>query len=106
MQVATNDSVSAITEIHGVIGQLGESMMAIATAVEQQNASTQEITRSAQEAAVGTQDVASNITSVQHSVTETGSASGQVLTAASDLSSQSEALDHQINRFLADIRSA
>ncbi len=106
MQVATNDSVSAITEIHGVIGQLGESMMAIATAVEQQNASTQEITRSAQEAAIGTQDVASNITSVQHSVTETGSASGQVLTAASDLSSQSGALDHQINRFLADIRSA
>ena len=106
MQTATNDSVSAISEIHGVIGQLGEAMIAIASAVEQQNASTQEISRSAQEAAIGTQEVASNISSVQHTITETGTASNQVLEAASSLSTQSEALDQQIDHFLADIRSA
>ena len=106
MQSATDQSVTAIAEIHGVIGQLSEAMISIATAVEQQNASTKEISRSAQEAAVGTQEVATNISSVQQSVGETGAASSQVLSAASELSRQSESLDNQIDGFLANIRSA
>lgn len=106
MQTATDQSVDAITEIHGVIGQLGEAMISISAAVEQQNASTSEISRSAQEAATGTQDVATNISDVQHSITETGAASGQVLSAATGLQAQSKELDQKISSFLASIRAA
>ena len=106
MQSATEQSVTAISEIHNVIGQLGDAMMMIAAAVEQQNVSTQQISSSAQEASLGTRDVATSIASVQKTVSQTGDASGYVLDAATELSSQSDALDKQIDRFLADIRSA
>jgi len=106
MQSATEDSVKAIEQIRDVIGQLGETANSIAAAVEQQSASTQEISRNAQEAAAGTQEVSSNIATVQGAVTETGSSAQQVLEAAGELSQQSEALDQQMDKFLADIRAA
>jgi len=106
MQSATNNSVTAIEEIRGVVGQLGETAVSIASAVGQQNASTQEISHSAQKAASGTQDVADNIASVRTVINETGSAANEVLEAASGLSQQSEALDQQIDEFLASIRAA
>lgn len=106
MQSATDNSVSAIEEIRGVVGQLGETAITIATAVGQQSASTQEISHSAQQAATGTQEVANNIESVRSAVSETGSAASEVLEAASGLSQQSEALDRQIDVFLSDIRAA
>lgn len=106
MQSATENSVSAIEEIRGVVGQLGETAVTIATAVGQQSASTQEISHSVQQAATGTQEVANNIESVRSAVNETGSAASEVLEAASGLSQQSEALDRQIDVFLADIRAA
>jgi len=106
MQSATDNSVSAIEEIRGVVGQLGETAVTIATAVGQQSASTQEISHSAQQAATGTQEVANNIESVRSAVSETGAAANEVLEAASGLSQQSEALDRQIDVFLSDIRAA
>uniref|UniRef100_UPI00223B95A2 methyl-accepting chemotaxis protein n=1 Tax=Stenotrophomonas sp. AS012628 TaxID=2597656 RepID=UPI00223B95A2 len=54
MQTATQDSVLAIKEIGGTIGRLSEIASAIAAAVEQQGAATQEISRNVQEAAQGT----------------------------------------------------
>ena len=106
MQSATENSVSAIEEIRGVVGQLGETAITIATAVGQQSASTQEISHSAQMAATGTQGVADNIATVQSAVNDTGSAANEVLAAAGELSQQSEALDRQIDVFLSDIRAA
>jgi len=106
MQSATEDSVTAIEQIRDVITKLGETSTSIATAVEEQSASTQEISRNAQEAAAGTQEVSNNIGSVQGSVTETGNAAQQVLEAASELSQQSESLDHKVDEFLSGMRAA
>jgi methyl-accepting chemotaxis protein len=105
MQTTTDNSVKAIEEIHEVIEQLGDTATSIAAAVEQQAASTQEISRNAQEAATGTQDVSNNITSVQAATEQTGAAANEVLSAASELSQQSEVLDRQIGNFLAEIRA-
>jgi methyl-accepting chemotaxis protein len=58
------------------------------------------------EAARGTQEVNSNITGVQKAADETGSAAGQVLGAAEQLSSQSKELAGQVNRFLSEVRAA
>ena len=51
MQSATEHSVSAIREIGSTIAQISEISTAIAAAVEEQGAATQEIARNVQHAA-------------------------------------------------------
>ncbi|QOZ10992.1 methyl-accepting chemotaxis protein [Bradyrhizobium sp. CCBAU 51765] len=106
IQAATQDSVSAIGEISGTIARLSEIASAIAAAVEQQGAATQEIARNVQEAARGTQQVSSNVGDVQRGASETGSASSQVLSAAQMLSRDSNRLKLEVGKFLNSVRAA
>ncbi|ULK96542.1 methyl-accepting chemotaxis protein [Bradyrhizobium sp. I71] len=106
IQAATQDSVGAIGEISGTIARLSEIASAIAAAVEQQGAATQEIARNVQEAARGTQQVSSNVGDVQRGASETGSASSQVLTAAQMLSRDSNRLKLEVGKFLNSVRAA
>jgi methyl-accepting chemotaxis protein len=106
IQAATADSVGAIKEIGDTIGRMSEISSAIAAAVEQQGAATQEISRNIQHAATGTQQVSSNITEVQHGAAETGSASAQVHSAAQLLSSDSNRLKLEVAKFLDSVRAA
>ncbi|PIT03838.1 chemotaxis protein [Bradyrhizobium nitroreducens] len=106
IQSATQDSVSAIGEISGTIARLSEIASAIAAAVEQQGAATQEIARNVQQAAQGTQQVSSNVGDVQRGASETGSASSQVLSAAQMLSRDSNRLKLEVGKFLNSVRAA
>ncbi|HXQ08645.1 MAG TPA: methyl-accepting chemotaxis protein [Bradyrhizobium sp.] len=106
IQTATQDSVNAIKEIGGTIEKLCEISSTIASAVEEQGAATQEISRNVQQAAHGTQQVSSNITDVQRGASETGSASSQVLSAAQSLSSDSNRLKLEVGKFLNSVRAA
>jgi methyl-accepting chemotaxis protein len=106
IQAATQDSVGAIREIGGSIGRLSEIAAAIAAAVEEQGAATQEIARNVQKAAQGTQQVSANIGNVEHGATETGSASSQVLSAAQMLSHDSNRLKLEVGKFLDSVRAA
>ena len=106
IQSATEDSVGAIKEISGTIEKLSEVAGAIAAAVEEQGAATQEISRNLQQAAQGTQQVSSNITGVQRGAGETGSASSQVLAAAQTLSSDSSRLKLEVDKFVDSVRAA
>jgi methyl-accepting chemotaxis protein len=106
MQSATQESVAAIKEIGGTIGQISEISSSIATAVEQQGSATQEIARSVQNVAQGTQEAAANIMQVNRGATETGSASEDVLNSARSLSSESKRLRAELDRFMANIRAA
>jgi methyl-accepting chemotaxis protein len=106
IQSATEDSVGAIREIGHTIGRMSEISAAIAAAVEQQGAATQEISRNIQHAAAGTQQVSSNISEVQHGATETGSASAQVHSAAQLLSIDSNRLKLEVAKFLETVRAA
>ncbi|MDU1693476.1 MAG: HAMP domain-containing methyl-accepting chemotaxis protein, partial [Bradyrhizobium sp.] len=65
IQVATQESVSAIKEISATIEKLSEISSTIAAAVEEQGAATQEISRNVQQAAHGTQQVSANIADVE-----------------------------------------
>ena len=65
IQAATQQSVGAIKEIGDTIGRMSEIASTIASAVEEQGAATQEISRNVQQAAQGTMEVSSNITDVQ-----------------------------------------
>jgi methyl-accepting chemotaxis protein len=106
MQGATQESVAAIKEIGGTIGQISSIASSIAGAVEQQSAATQEIARSVQTVAQGTHEAAANITQVNRGATETGSASEEVLNSAKTLSTESTRLREELDRFMANIRAA
>jgi methyl-accepting chemotaxis protein len=106
MQSATQDSVAAIKEIGSTIGKISEIAATIAAAVEEQGAATQEISRNVQQAAQGTAQVATNITDVNRGASETGSASAQVLSSAQSLSSESNHLKTEVDKFLHTVRAA
>jgi methyl-accepting chemotaxis protein len=57
MRTATQDSVSAIKEIGGTIKRISEIASAIAAAVEEQGAASQEISGNVQQAAKGTANI-------------------------------------------------
>jgi methyl-accepting chemotaxis protein len=106
IQAATQESVGAIKEIGDTIGRMSEIASTIASAVEEQGAATQEISRNVQQAAHGTMQVSSNIADVQRGASETGSASSQVLSAAQSLSSDSTRLKVEVGKFLNAVRAA
>jgi methyl-accepting chemotaxis protein len=105
VQTATQEAVAAIREIGGVIGQINEIASAIAAAVEQQGAATNEIARNVEQAANGTKEASANVTEVNQSAREAGAAAGQVLDASGELSRQAERLRTEVGRFLARIRA-
>jgi methyl-accepting chemotaxis protein len=106
MQAATQDSVVAIKEIYGTIGQVSEIAGAIAAAIEQQGAATQEIARNVQQAAIGSTQVATSIADVNRGAGDTGTASSQVLSSAQLLSTENKRLKAEVVKFLATVRAA
>ena len=106
IQAATQDSVKAIEGIGTTIKQVHEIATTIAAAVEEQGAATQEIARNVQQAAKGTNEVSSNIADVTSAVAETGAAATRVLSAAGELTQQSDTLRRQVGEFLSAIRAA
>jgi len=106
MQAATQDSVLAIKEISGTIGRVSEIAAAIAAAIEEQGAATQEIARNVQQAALGTTQVATNIADVNRGAGDTGLASSQVLSSAQLLSNENKRLKAEVVKFLATVRAA
>ncbi|MBV5271565.1 MAG: MCP four helix bundle domain-containing protein [Afipia sp.] len=106
MQTATQESVATIKEIGKTINLISEISSAIAAAVEEQGAATQEISRNVQQAAELSSEVAVSIADVSRGAGETGAASGQVLSSAQMLSSESTRLKMEVQKFLATVRSA
>ena len=106
VQGATQNAVHAIQTIGKTIGEINGITSAIAAAVEEQSAATKEIARNVEQAATGTQEVSSNISGVGQAANDTGSAAGQVLASARDLSQQSESLKSVVTKFLVDVKAA
>ncbi len=106
VQEETTGAVGAIEKIGSIIGEVNDIATTIASAVEEQGLSTQEIARNVQQAAKGTQDVNTNIESVSKAASETGSAANQVLGAAQEMSRQAEGLRGEVEKFLAEVRVA
>ncbi|MBI3710788.1 MAG: methyl-accepting chemotaxis protein [Proteobacteria bacterium] len=106
IQEATEASVSAIQGITATIAKVNENATAIASAVEEQGAATQEIARNVQQAAQGTGEVNSNITGVSQAAQQSGAAASQVLSSAGELSKNAEMLKAQVDSFLREVRAA
>ncbi|MBP2316373.1 methyl-accepting chemotaxis protein [Azospirillum soli] len=106
VQLATQGTVTAIEGIGQTITTINEIASAIAAAIEEQNATTGEITRNVQQAAKGTDEVSTNVVQVNQAATQTGTAATQVLGASRELSQQAEALHRDVENFLGSIRAA
>jgi methyl-accepting chemotaxis protein len=106
IQTATGQAVTAINGIGTTIQEMSEIAAAIASAVEEQGAATLEISRNVQQAAQGTEEVTRSIVDVRQASTDTGVASGQVLTAAGELSRNSNDLSREVDSFLEGIKAA
>ena len=106
IQGATGQTVEAIRSIGATIRQMSEIATTIASAVEEQGAATREIATNVHQAAQGTSDIATNIEGVSRTASDAGAAAAQVLSAAGELSRQSETLRHDVDDFLATVRAA
>jgi methyl-accepting chemotaxis protein len=106
IQNTTNDAVNALGSISATIVLMREIATAIAGAVEQQSAATQEIASNISEAASGTQQVSTTIAGLTEASGAVGAAAGEVLEESSGLSRQSERLRREMESFLANVRAA
>ncbi len=106
IQKVAGEAIDAIKTIGGIIGEVNEVATAIAAAVQQQGAATQEITRSTQFAAQGTRNVSENISGVKSDADAAAAAADNVKQASQTLETQSQALGGQVTQFLAKIRAA
>jgi methyl-accepting chemotaxis protein len=106
IQKVAGDAINAIQAIGGIIGEVNEVATAIAAAVQEQGAATQEITRSTQYAAQGTKNVSDNITGVKADADSAAGAADHVKQASETLETQSRQLGEQVSDFLGKIRAA
>jgi methyl-accepting chemotaxis protein len=86
IQADTGGAVEAIGRIGTVIGQINDYQLTIASAVEEQTATTNEMSRSVAEAAGGTTEIAANITGVSAAADSTTQALSQTRVAVDELS--------------------
>ena len=106
IQTASRDSVAALKEIRGTIGQLAERAAAIAVAVDQQDGTTHDISRTVKHVAQATSEVASSIVEVNEGASKTGTASKHLLVSAKTLAAESSKLRAEAQDFLATVRAA
>lgn len=105
IQDETNDAVGAIQRIQEIIAEINDISTTIASAVEEQGVATQEIGRSVQDTARGTQQVTENIVAVSRAARDTGAASNQVLSSSQELARQTESLRARIDDFTGKVRA-
>ncbi len=85
IQTDSSGAVDAIAEISEIIDRVATLQSTIASAVEEQTATTNEISRSVTEAARGSADIAENITSVATGARSTSSGADATKEAANQL---------------------
>jgi methyl-accepting chemotaxis protein len=86
IQSDTRGAVNAIGQISAIINQINDIQNTIATAVEEQTATTNEISRNVAEGAKGTAEIARNITGVASAAHGTTAGADTLLGAAAELS--------------------
>jgi methyl-accepting chemotaxis protein len=96
IQADTKHAVEAISEINLVINKINDYQNTIASAVEEQTATTNEINRNITEAARGSTEIAENIVGVATSAKNTSQGAGDTETAALELAKLASALQRTV----------
>jgi methyl-accepting chemotaxis protein len=106
MQTASSSAVQEIAKVRTTIDQVNGVASAIAAAVEEQNAATSEISRSAQVAASGVDRMARGIASAGQAASATGSDAKKVFEASSSTAQRSQLIQQAVRTFLESVRAA
>ncbi|WP_433291101.1 methyl-accepting chemotaxis protein [Actinoplanes sp. CA-030573] len=99
IQADTEGALVAIEEITRVIARISDFQTTIASAVEEQTATTSEMSRSVDEAATGTNDIAQNITGVAESARVTSRSAVETEQATVGLARLSTELSELVSGF-------
>jgi methyl-accepting chemotaxis protein len=99
IQTDTKGAVQAITEITAAIDRINDIQNTLASAVEEQTATTNEIARNVAEAAKGSSDIAKNIAIVAQNAQSTTTGASNTSQAATELTRMAADLQIIINRF-------
>ncbi|WP_100499559.1 methyl-accepting chemotaxis protein [Geodermatophilus chilensis] len=99
IQGDTSAAVAAIAEISSIVAQISDRQTTIASAVEEQTATTNEMSRSVTEAAAGAGQIALNIGGVSGAAESTTQALTQTRTAVDELSRMAADLRTSVSRF-------
>ena len=97
IQADTGEAVEAIGQIGSVIARIADMQNTIASAVEEQTATTNEISRNVNEAARGSAEIAENIVSVATAAGETSAGAARTQQAAVELREVAAALNAVID---------
>jgi methyl-accepting chemotaxis protein len=99
IQADTANAVEAIARINTIITRINDYQLTIASAVEEQTATTNEMSRSVSEAAGGVASIATNVTNVANSAQATNATLVEADTTVAELSGLATELLTVVSRF-------
>lgn len=99
IQSDTTDAVSAIGQISSIVSSINDYQMTIASAVEEQTATTNEMSRGVAEVASGSGEIAANITGVASSASTSSQVLAQMGDAVGELSRMASDLRGRVSAF-------
>jgi methyl-accepting chemotaxis protein len=99
IQGETKGAVAAIQQIAGVIGRIDEASGAIASAVEEQTATTNEIGRNIADAARGSAEIARNVATVADAARTASQGAADTEKAAGELARMAGTLQSLVGKF-------
>jgi methyl-accepting chemotaxis protein len=106
IELTTAHVVGAMKSIVGTIAQLDKTATEISGAVQEQDAVSKEIARSAHVAAERTREVSMSVARVSEAAAKTRSVANSVLSAGNELAARSAGLKGAVERFLTQVRVA
>ena len=92
-------AMQAIAQIGGIIRQIDDIQNTIASAVEEQTATTNEMGRNVSEAALGSAEIARNITAVASAARSTADGAGDTMSAVKELARMAQGLQQLVGQF-------
>jgi methyl-accepting chemotaxis protein len=98
IQSDTKGAVDAIAQISTIISHINDIQSTIASAVEEQTATTAEISRNVNEAALGSREIAQNVTGVAQAARSTTSGAANTKISADELAKMAVELQHLVTK--------
>ncbi len=105
MQNETKTSVTSIMDVSSTIGEINNVSTTIAAAVEEQNASTQEIARNINDAASHTNTVSTNMLAMLDTSKNNSNFANDMLKSCKELIYNSKTMDAEIGNFISTLKN-
>jgi methyl-accepting chemotaxis protein len=106
IQQATGVAVGVIDGVGDTIGKINDIATVIAAAVEEQSATTGEISRNVQQASAGVVEVNRNLGDVSSAARQTGTSANELLDSCQTMAERTANLRSEVDGFLAKVRQA